>query len=88
MYSDLLLLKARPNSSLELLEKAKFAVAAKVTFVTLICGWLWAGCVLCGLAAVLTLHPLLLYCLHVNRNPSAPSLIAQQTVMFRSTYMA
>lgn len=42
MHSDLVQLKARPNSSLERLEKSKFAVAAKVTFVTLSL-WLAVG---------------------------------------------
>lgn len=33
MHSDLVQIKSCPSSSLELLEKAEFAVAAKVTFV-------------------------------------------------------
>lgn len=49
MYFDLVQLKARPNSSLELLEKAKFSVATTVTFVSLSL-WLAVG----GLCVVWT----------------------------------
>lgn len=90
------------SSSLEWLEKSKFAVAAKVTFGTGgPCGPPQAGGVLGGLTAVLRktcispsmvhsvgVHAPLFHCLLINLSLSDCGLIAQRIVMFRNAYMA